>query len=222
MIKKWFITGTNTNVGKTIISTILLKKASKLGFNTAGYKPISTGCTQTINGLRNQDAIFLKKNSNIKFKYEEINPFSFYNPLPPNFLNNKNNHITLKKLSIGLKIIQKKSNWIIIEGIGGWYTPIFKKITLADWVKKEKIPVILVIKMEIGCINHTILTTQAILNSGVQFSGWYANCIKPEPYILNYIYTINKFIKQPFLGMIPYCKDINDIYNNTININLPK
>ena len=65
MIKKWFITGTNTNVGKTIISTILLKKASKLGFNTAGYKPISTGCTQTINGLRNQDAIFLKKNSNI-------------------------------------------------------------------------------------------------------------------------------------------------------------
>lgn len=222
MIKKWFITGTDTNVGKTIVSTLLLKKGSELGFNTAGYKPISSGCTKTIYGLHNDDALLLKKNSTIKFTYQEINPYAFYHAIPPNFLNDSDNKINFNKLSRGLKNIQKKANWIIIEGIGGWCTPIYKLNSLSDWLKKENIPIILVVSIKLGCINHAILTTQSIMQSGLKYSGWFANCIKPEKYILNYIYTIKKYIQVPFLGMIPYIKNINNILKNTTHVILPE
>ncbi|CAL4042739.1 ATP-dependent dethiobiotin synthetase BioD [Buchnera aphidicola (Takecallis arundicolens)] len=222
MIKTWFVTGTDTNVGKTIVSVLLLKKATIIGFNTAGYKPVSSGCIKTIYGLRNHDALLLKKHSVIKFKYKEINPYSFYGNIPPNFFYCKKNNITFKNLSDKLHNIQKKANWIIIEGIGGWDTPIFNTNTLSNWIKEEKIPVILVISIKLGCINHAILTVKSIIASGLKLTGWFANCMNYEQYLLNYIYTIKQYIKSPFLGIIPYIQDINNICTNNINIILPE
>ncbi|QCI25992.1 dethiobiotin synthase [Buchnera aphidicola] len=221
MIKKWFITGTDTNVGKTIVSIILIKKAKRLGLTAIGYKPISSGCRKTIKGLQNSDTLLLQKNSTIQLDYKIINPYAFYHAIPPVFLNNKNYKINFYTLSKKLQYIKKKANCIIIEGIGGWCTPICIKNNLSDWLKKENIPVILVIAIKLGCINHAILTTQSILQSGVKYVGWFANCTTPEKYILNYIYIIKKYISAPFLGIIPYIKDINYIPENKIDIILP-
>ncbi|WP_343128003.1 dethiobiotin synthase [Buchnera aphidicola (Takecallis taiwana)] len=222
MIKKWFITGTDTNVGKTIVSIFLLKKAATLGFHSAGYKPVSSGCIHTMYGLQNSDAILLQKYSVSTLQYQEINPYTFYNSIPPNFINCKKNNISFKKLSHTLQSIQKKANWILIEGIGGWATPIFRNITLSEWIKKENIPVMLVIAIKLGCINHAILTSESIVKSGLKFAGWFANCAHYEKYFLNYIYTIKQYIKAPFLGMIPHINNINNINVNNNNILLPE
>ncbi|WP_343182702.1 dethiobiotin synthase [Buchnera aphidicola] len=220
MNKKIFLTGTDTGIGKTTVSVIILKKLNILGYNVAGYKPIAAGCEKKY-GFYNNDALLLQKYSSEKFQYNEINPFCLKEFLPPNFIKNSNS-INFKKISEGLNNISKKSNRIVIEGIGGWCTPIFKKFTFSDWIKKQKIAVVLIVGIKLGCINHAILTEKAIVNSGVKFYGWYSNCITYEKYILNYIYTIKKYIQAPYLGNIPYIKDINNSFEiSKINICLP-
>lgn len=221
MIKQWFITGTDTNVGKTVISTLLLKLASKKNFKTAGYKPIASGCQKTSLGLQNQDALLLQKNSNVILEYKDINPFAFYESQPPSFLNYHNSTINFEKISIGLQKIQKKANWIIIEGIGGWHTPIYQSFLLSDWVKKEELSVILVVHIKLGCINHTFLTYNAIVQSNLNFFGWFANHITYEKNLLKYITTIENYINKPCLGIIPYIQDLNNVDLNNVNLILP-
>ncbi|CAL4042684.1 ATP-dependent dethiobiotin synthetase BioD [Buchnera aphidicola (Phyllaphis fagi)] len=219
---QWFITGTDTNVGKTIASIVLLHKASKKGFKTAGYKPVSSGCIKTIDGFQNQDAILLKKYSTVNLSYKQVNPFFFSRIGPPHVFNNKEKLINFNALNNGLNIIHKKSNWIIIEGIGGWYTPISQSIFLSDWIKQENIPVILVVGLKLGCINHSILTGQSITQSGLQFSGWIANYISnKQEYFLDYINILKKYIHAPFLGSIPYMKNLHNISKKNILIKLP-
>ncbi|CAL4320882.1 dethiobiotin synthase [Buchnera aphidicola] len=224
MKNMWFITGTDTNIGKTIVSTILLQKASQIGYNTAGYKPIAAGCVEKKHGLFNSDVLLLKKYSSVYLKYKEINLFSLKDFLPPNFFFEKNKKINLYQISQGLKNLQKKSNWIIIEGIGGWYTPIFHTTNFAKWILIEKIPVILVIGIKLGCINHAILTYQAIIKDKIKCSGWITNCCvnQEEKYLKYYIKTIKKYIMAPYLGNLPYFQNIKNIFSKKNSITLPK
>lgn len=234
MIKKFFITGTDTNIGKTTISGILLKKAKNYGYNTAGYKPISSGVKKYDNinsdilhnryDFLNEDTYILKKNSSIYLTNEEVNPISFIENAPPNILSLINNKkIQIKDLSLGLKKISKKSNWILIEGAGGWYTPISNQHTFSDWVKKENLTVVLVVGIKLGCINHAILTEKSILSENIICSGWIANNIFPNnKYTSYYIQTLLNYIKSPLLGIVPYLKDTNNININKIKIQLPE
>ncbi|CAL4320868.1 ATP-dependent dethiobiotin synthetase BioD [Buchnera aphidicola (Pterocallis alni)] len=223
MIKKWFITGTDTNIGKTTVSILLLNKAKKMGFCTAGYKPISSGCIKTNTGYCNNDVLLLKNHSTEKFAYNTINPFSLYHTGPPSILMKQANQlINLTTLSHRLSIIQQKSNWIVIEGIGGFYTPICKYLTLSNWIKKENLPVILVVGIKLGCINHAILTYQLIIKEKLKFSGWFANCLSNNTeYFIEYLDTIKKFIKAPFLGTIPFLGKKYITKNTNIKIKLP-
>lgn len=224
MIKKFFITGTDTNVGKTIVSSILLKKASEYGYKTAAYKPISSGGKKISNIVLNNDTIILQKNSSIKLTKKEINPIAFFENAPPHILSDiYNKNITQNKMSLGLKKIEKKSNWIIIEGAGGWYTPLSYKDTFSSWVKKEQLTVVIIIAIKLGCINHAILTEQAIFSEQITCGGWIANNIFPEnKYNIDYIKTLLHYIKSPFLGAVPYLNDQNKIDVNTIKVILPK
>ncbi|WDR80496.1 dethiobiotin synthase [Candidatus Purcelliella pentastirinorum] len=223
IIKKIFITGTDTNIGKTFISKIILIKANKLGYKTGGYKPIATGCIKTKSGLINNDVITLQKYSNTILSYKEINPYSFKFPTSPNIAN-KNNiyNITIKNISRGLSNICKKANFIIIEGVGGWYTPISNNITMADWVMHEKLPVILVIGIKLGCINHALLTIKAIKKNKLNLIGWITNNLKKKnKFNKNYINTLKNMIKKPLLGEIPYIHNNNKLEINKIKLKLP-
>ncbi|CAL4322557.1 ATP-dependent dethiobiotin synthetase BioD [Buchnera aphidicola (Protaphis terricola)] len=234
MIKKFFITGTDTNVGKTTTSSILLKKAQYYGYQTAAYKPISSGMKKykNINSntykskfkFINEDAFILKKNSSVYLHYKEVNPITFIENAPPNILSIiKKRKIKKEYLSLGLKKISKKSNWILIEGAGGWYTPISNTYTFADWVKEEKLRVILVVGIKLGCINHAILTEKSILSDQLICVGWIANNILPNnKYNSYYIQTLLNYIKSPLLGVIPYLKNRNKININKIKIQLPE
>ncbi|AEO08642.1 dethiobiotin synthetase [Buchnera aphidicola str. Ak (Acyrthosiphon kondoi)] len=223
MIKKFFITGTDTNVGKTIVSSILLKKAAIAGYKTAGYKPVSSGCQKKLCSFLNDDAVILKKSSSIVLNYKEVNPISFIENAPPHILSAlQKKHVKKEELSLGLRMIIKKSNWILIEGAGGWYTPLSYKDTFSDWVKEEKLTVIIVVAIKLGCINHAILTEKAIISEKIKCGGWIANNIIPkDKYNIYYIQTLLSYIKAPFLGEIPYLENKNKINFKKIKIKLP-
>lgn len=224
MIKKFFVTGTDTNIGKTIVSSILLKKASELGYKTAGYKPVSSGMIKKENGgFFNQDVLILRKNSSTLLSDIEINPISFIENAPPHILSMlQEKKIEKKYLSLFLKKITEKSNWILIEGAGGWYTPLSQKYTFSDWVKEEKLKVVLVVAIKLGCINHAILTEKAIFSENLICSGWIANNINPNnKYTLCYIQTLLNYIKSPLLGIVPYLNNVKEIDFSKIKIKLP-
>ncbi|XBC44616.1 MAG: dethiobiotin synthase [Buchnera aphidicola (Schlechtendalia peitan)] len=217
----WFITGTDTNIGKTICSILLLKLACNNGYNTAGYKPIASGSYN--HGNKNEDAILLQRFSTIKLKYKEINPFFFIENTSPHIASKKHSiSICKKKISLGLYNLKKKSNYILIEGAGGWFTPFSETETIADWVIEEKLNVILVVGIRLGCINHAILTQKAILDSNLKISGWIANYILPNNrYDVEYVNTLKKFLQSKCLGYVKHFRSLNKFYNSKITITLP-
>ncbi|CAL4321419.1 ATP-dependent dethiobiotin synthetase BioD [Buchnera aphidicola (Thelaxes suberi)] len=219
MKHNWFITGTDTNVGKTIFSNILLKIGKNKGYKTIGYKPISSYASN--NTINHTDIEILKKNSMVSFPNEIINPFNFNESAPPHFISKRiKKHIDPNIISKNLDILRKKSNWIVIEGAGGWHTPISDTILYSDWVYEKKIPVILVIGIKLGCINHAILTSEAIINKKLILFGWISNNINTiTRYNKEYLFYLKKNIKAPFLGHIPFLNKKNSFqYNEVLSI----
>ena len=174
MAIKYFITGTDTNVGKTFVSACLLNAFTAEGYSTLGIKPISSG--------GNDDAKILQQASSIKLPLHIINPITFTEPIAP--------HIAAKKMDVLLSVdelIKKTQPALdypadvhIIEGAGGFLVPLNNKETMADFVKACDLSVILVVPIRLGCINHAILTMEAIKNKNIELAGWVANCMDPD------------------------------------------
>lgn len=207
--KCFFLTGTDTDVGKTLVSCALLQAATKLSYQTAGYKPVALGSKQSIAGLRNSDAQLLRKNSSLKLNYHDVNPILFAQETSPNIASQLAGElIDWQIMSAGLRKLKKIADWIIVEGAGGWHTPLCAKKTFADWVIQQKLPVILVVGVKLGCINHAILTSQAIKQSGLLLAGWVANEITSlGQYQQDYFITLQQWLLAPCLGVIPYLTD---------------
>ncbi|MBS9426094.1 dethiobiotin synthase [Photorhabdus caribbeanensis] len=206
MTKRWFLTGTDTEVGKTVVSCALLQAATKAGYKTAGYKPVASGSEITPTGIRNSDALALLANSSVPLQYEEVNPFVFVEATSPHIASDElKQPIDFAVMSAGLHQLEKKANWVLVEGAGGWYTPLSQSATFADWVVKEQLPVILTVGVKLGCINHAILTVEAIIGSGLHFAGWIANEIEPAgKRHQEYLLTLERMLPVPLLGKIPH------------------
>lgn len=180
MIKRWFVTGTDTEVGKTVASCALLQAAGKAGYRTAGYKPVASGSELTPDGIRNSDAQALQRNSNVSLSYEQVNPMAFLEPTSPHIVSaDEQRPIAFSTLSAGLAALSGLADWVQVEGAGGWFTPLSDSTTFADWVIAEKLPVILVVGVKLGCINHAMLTAQAVKQAGLSLAGWIANDVQP-------------------------------------------
>lgn len=206
MTKTYFVTGTDTEVGKTVASCALLQAAKQLGYQTAGYKPVASGSEQTAQGLRNSDALFLQANSTLSLTYQEVNPIVFEAPTSPHIISEKvGQPIEFSVMSDGLKQLQSKAQWVLVEGAGGWYTPLSAQQSYADWVMEQQLPVIMVVGIKLGCINHALLTALAIQQSGLKLVGWIANEVEPAgTYQAEYLETLHRSINAPCLGIIPY------------------
>lgn len=206
MTKTYFVTGTDTEVGKTVASCALLQAANLQGFNTIGYKPVASGSEQTPEGLRNSDALLLQANSRVKRPYSVINPIVFEAPTSPHIISEKMGlPIDFSVINQGLIYIQKQADWVLVEGAGGWYTPLSSEKTYADWVIEQQLPVILVVGVKLGCINHALLTLEAIKTAGLSVVGWIANEVEaPGPYQREYLSTLKRMISSPCLGILPY------------------
>ncbi|MCV2499858.1 MAG: dethiobiotin synthase [Candidatus Lightella neohaematopini] len=202
MTKIFFITGTDTDVGKTIVSCALLKQANnKYGYSTIGYKPIATNINHNI---LNNDISLLSYYSSIKLKYSIINPFPFKECTSPDIASNiEEVNIDLDKISSNLNIITNLANFVIIEGAGGWLTPINDNLNYSDWVISKQLPVIMVVKIKLGCINHSLLTNLVIKTQKLNLIGWVANCILDMPFMIEYIDVIKRRLSAPLIGVIP-------------------
>ncbi|WP_074168010.1 dethiobiotin synthase [Candidatus Arsenophonus triatominarum] len=202
----FFLTGTDTDVGKTVVSCAMLQAAADHGYQTAGYKPVASGSEQLNVGLRNSDALLLRKNSSVKLNYHDVNPIVFAQATSPHIASQLTGElIDWQIMHAGLNKLKQSADWIIVEGAGGWYTPLCAEHTLADWVMQQQLPVILTVGIKLGCINHAILTAQAIEQSGLLLAGWVANeIVLPGQYQQDYLLTLQQRLSAPCLGAIPH------------------
>lgn len=206
MTERYFVTGTDTEVGKTVASCALLQAANRAGYRTAGYKPVASGSEMTADGLRNTDALALQHNSGVALSYAEVNPYTFAEPTSPHIISeDEGRPIESHRLSAGLQALSQKAEWVLIEGAGGWFTPLSATYTFADWVQAERLSVILVVGVKLGCINHALLTAQAVKQAGLHLAGWIANdVIPPGKRHVEYLETLTQMLPAPLLGEIPF------------------
>ncbi|MDN0106346.1 dethiobiotin synthase [Yersinia rochesterensis] len=212
MTKRWFITGTDTDVGKTVASCALLQAAALEGYRTAGYKPVASGSQMTADGLRNSDALALQANSTQVLSYAQVNPLTLLEATSPHIASvSEGQEIHLSVLSEGLRQLEQSADWILVEGAGGWFTPLSSQATFADWVQQEQLPVIMVVGIKLGCINHALLTALAIKQAGLSLVGWVANEVIPAGRRqTEYMATLTQMISAPLLGVIPHLDDLAD------------
>lgn len=212
MTERFYVTGTDTEVGKTVASTALLQAARLLGRRTAGYKPVASGSEMTDDGLRNGDALALQRNSVLSLRYEQVNPYTFAEPTSPHIVSaDEQRPIEADVLSACLRALEAEADWVLVEGAGGWFTPLSPTLTLADWVKMEQLPVILVVGVKLGCINHAVLTAQAVQQAGLRLAGWIANDVTPPGHRhAEYLSTLQRMIPAPLLGEIPWLGEAVD------------
>lgn len=199
MIKKFFITGTDTGIGKTYISCRLLEYYNHKGFRTIGLKPVGTGGFIEDNKIINEDAVLLRDHSSVKLDLDKVNPFSFLPPVSP--------HIAFDKLASAIiykkviKIIdENKADIYVIEGAGGWHAPINYHETMENLAIKLKVPVIFVVGIKLGCLSHAILTYDAIKRSKLPIHAWVANIIDPSMIAIEKnIEFLKRYIEEPLL-----------------------
>ena len=213
MAKTFFVTGTDTDVGKTVVSAALLLAANKKGLKTLAIKPIAAGCEKTDEGLRNSDALLLQQSMNVDLYYEQVNPITLEEAAAPHIVAAKNG----KTLSVSRLVgfcrgtLMTKHDFSIIEGAGGWRVPLNPRETLANLPRELDVPVILVVAIRLGCLNHALLTAEAIRRDGLVLAGWVANRVQTEAMAFEEenIQTLKRMMPGPCLGVLPYSSPLD-------------
>ncbi len=208
-----FITGTDTNVGKTYISTGILGYFKRCGYKTLGLKPIASGCN---NQGSNDDALQLMQESTKILSYKKTNLFALKLPVAPH-LAAKAMHVSLSISKLHqaiLPLLSIEVDICLIEGAGGWLVPLNAKETYADWVVSCDMEIILVVKMTLGCINHALLTVESILRQHGKLIGWIANCpLEMMDCFNENIETLTQWLPVPHMGTVLPGQDPSVIFS---------
>jgi dethiobiotin synthetase len=206
MATGYFITGTDTGVGKTLIAAALMKRHRGLGLRVAGMKPVASGCHQTAAGLRNEDALQLEQLASARHPYSRVNPYAFAPAIAPHLAARAAGAtIELPHLISCYHKLEMDSDIVIVEGAGGWRVPIGPAGLLSDFPEALGLDVILVVGLRLGCLNHALLTCEAIVGGGKsRLVGWVGNGIDPAfaPWEEN-IDALRQRIPAPCLGVVP-------------------
>lgn len=228
MVKRtYFVTGTDTGVGKTIVSAAILEAAKAAGKRTLAMKPIASGCDRTPDGLRNEDAEMLKAAITEKLPYDTINPIALEPAIAPHVAATQaGKQVTAQRIAGFCRGMQiRPADLLLIEGAGGWRVPLNDRETYASVPVELKLPVILVVPLKLGCINHAILSVEAIRADGLVVAGWVGNhpeesTMSCERDTLNYL---SAHLGAPCLGVLPWVKNTNaadmpEILSSYLNI----
>ncbi|HEV7610653.1 MAG TPA: dethiobiotin synthase [Steroidobacteraceae bacterium] len=201
-----FITGTDTGVGKTLVSTALMRALKDRGLRVAGMKPVASGSESTPAGLRNEDALALMQEQSTPLPYELVNPFAFGPAIAPHIAAAQAGiTIHLSTIVTAFETIQDRADIVIVEGAGGWYAPISQDDSIEDLSLALQLPVLLVVALRLGCLNHAMLTARAIERSSLSICGWVANRIDPEfPHWQENVATLTRHLRAPLVGIIEH------------------
>ncbi len=196
----YFVTGTDTNVGKTLISCALLHGMAAQGLRVVGMKPVA--CDEE--GM-SEDVRQLIAASNVLASRGQINPYHFERATAPHLAAKfVGVRINLDRIAESYRELVTQADVVIVEGAGGYLVPLNDEQDGADLARLLKLPVILVVGMRLGCLNHALLTTRAIAASGMKLAGWVANCVEADMSMLNEnIAALAQRIKAPLLGVVP-------------------
>ena len=203
MTRTWFVTGTDTGVGKTAVSCALLAAAGAAGLRTAAVKPVAAGCDAA---GHNEDALLLMDWMSEPLDYEQVNPVALEAAIAP--------HIAAQQQGRSLQasrlegycrgVMASGAEFVLIEGAGGWRVPINERETLADLAVGLQVGVILVVGMRLGCINHALLSAEAIVRDGLPLAGWVANQPgESMPCYAENLDSLRRRLPAPLLGEIP-------------------
>ena len=204
MEQGFFITGTDTNIGKTWATVALMRYFQGQGKSVIGLKPVASGCTVKDGILVNEDALLLQEYATLRLDYQTINPYAYELAISPH-LAGKDNPVQLKLIVDGFDAIKDQAQIVLVEGAGGWFSPLNDSEDNSDLALALNLPVILVVGIRLGCINHAKLTYQAILSRGGSCVGWVSACIsRDELFIEDNITTLKKVLACPLLGVLPY------------------
>jgi dethiobiotin synthetase len=176
-----FVTGTDTGVGKTVVSCALVRALRAQGAAVAVMKPVASGSLRTAQGLRNEDALALIEASGTQAPYEQINPYCFEPPISPHIAADEARiEVDTSKIRHLYSELAVGADWVIVEGAGGWFAPISAHQTMADLAWALTVPALMVVGVRLGCLNHAQLTRLGIEAHGVSFAGWVASCVDPD------------------------------------------
>jgi len=202
----WFITGTDTGVGKTLVARLLLEALKRAGHSAAGMKPVASGCHASAAGLRSDDALELMQASGVAADYADVNPYALGPACAPHIAARETGvEIRLERILESFRRLQQKSPWVVVEGVGGWMVPLVERLTMADVARALGLPVILVVGLRLGCLNHALLTADAIRRADIPLAGWVANHIDPAmTHAPENIATLAQKIEAPLLAQIPH------------------
>ncbi len=206
MNSAFFVTGTDTEIGKTTIAAGLLHAARLRGLSTAAAKPVASGCVRTADGLRNDDALALLGECSLALGYDEVNPLAFEPAIAP--------HLAAREAGVQLDVasllgsvravMAKGAGLTLVEGAGGWRVPLGGRENLSDLAVALGLPVILVVGVRLGCINQAVLTAEAIARDGLPLVGWVANLVDPQTSRLeDNLATLAERLPAPCIGYVP-------------------
>ncbi|MCJ1886751.1 dethiobiotin synthase [Pseudomonas sp. LA21] len=206
MSHAYFITGTDTEIGKTTIAAGLLHAARLAGLSTAAAKPVASGCAKTPEGLRNEDALALLAECSLPLAYDQVNPFAFAPAIAPHLAaREKGVKLQVESLAPAVRsVLQLGADFTVVEGAGGWRVPLSGEESLSDLATALDLPVILVVGVRLGCINHAVLSAEAIQRDGLQLAGWVANIVDPTTSRLEEnLATLAERLPAPCIGRVP-------------------
>ena len=205
----FFITGTDTEIGKTWFTVSLMTMLKKNGFSVMGMKPFATGATMTQDGLINEDARLIMQSCSKPAPYDLINPFVCEQPAAPTIASKRENvSIDLDQIIKSYNTLKSMADVVVVEGIGGWRVPITDEYYLSEFVKRLDLSVILVVGIRLGCINHAILTEEAIRSDGHDLCGWASNRLdRVYSHGEETVKIIKKRLNCPHIAIFRYCGD---------------
>ncbi|MBD3670315.1 MAG: dethiobiotin synthase [Gammaproteobacteria bacterium] len=212
-MKGLFITGTDTEIGKTHVARVVVETLKSQGLRVSVMKPIASGCIRGEAGLRNDDALSLMSHASASQDYADVNPYAFEPAIAP--------HLAAEEAGVSIDIPRIRSLFIknclhsdvcVVEGVGGWMVPLGEEQNLTELVDELQIPVILVVGMKLGCINHALLTIEQIERDSLPVTGWIANVLDPGMARLEEnIDALSTRIPYPLLGVIPHDADASPV-----------
>lgn len=204
-----FVTGTDTGVGKTLASCTLLHALRARGLRAVGMKPLASGCEATPDGLRNEDALALQAASNPRPAYDDLNPYALPLPLAPEIAAREAGiEVALAPILAAHARLRAQADVVVVEGVGGWAAPLSGQLDQADLVRALELPVVLVVGLRLGCLNHARLTARAIAADGARLVGWIANEIDPSMQCIDQNFTLlQQRLPVPCWGRLPYSPD---------------
>lgn len=203
----YFVTGTDTAVGKTFVASAILIRAAQCDLYTLAIKPVSAGCEDHGDGLVNDDALRLQELATVALDYDDVNPVALEPAIAP--------HLAAAEAGIALSAAalvahcnhfrNREADLLLIEGAGGWLVPLNERETMADVCTALDVATVLVVSMKLGCLNHALLTADAMRSRGVRMAGWVANCVESGmARFEENVDTLRNRLPAPCLGVIPF------------------